>query len=413
MAPKFPCKTQIVPSILDSSSDQKFIGSIDQGTSSSRFLLFTPQGQIAASAQVEHTQLYPSTGWHEHDPIEIWQSVLYCILAVLQALKDAKYKILIAAIGITNQRETTVAWNAVTGQPYHNAIVWDDLRTAEIAASLGEADRFRERTGLPLASYFAGTKVRWLLDNVPALANDLKDETKKHQVRFGTIDTWLVHQLTGTKTCPSNDLLNLNGKFITDVSNASRWMFMDLQTLQWDFDELVSPICNQDLPITALPEIKPSSTIYGHCTCPALEEVGLGQIPIAGILGDQQAALFGQGAFTPGKAKNTYGTGLFLMMNTGTTMTQSKHGLLTTVAYQLKEGGDVVYALEGSVSHSGSTIQWLRDQLQIIKSASESETLAQEVDSTEGLYFVPAFAGLFAPYWRSVSCVFLFGAASY
>jgi len=369
---------------------------------------------------MEHTQHYPQTGWHEHSPLELWTNVVQCIHAVYSALRDfdASYydqdviASSIAAIGITNQRETTIAWNAQTGIPYYNAIVWDDLRTAEIASSLGNddgdgdgadgnKDRFRTQTGLPLASYFAGTKVKWLIDHVPALAADLDHPEKRSQVRFGTVDTWLVHQLTGREVCPTQEGLYVGGTFVTDVSNASRWLFMDLHSCQWDFESLVKPICNRELPTSALPQIHPSSTIYGYCTCPALQELGLEKVPIAGILGDQQAALFGQGAFTPGKAKNTYGTGLFLMMNTGTTMTHSNHGLLTTVAYQLKKGGDVMYALEGSVSHSGSTIQWLRDQLQVIQSAAESETLAKEVDSTEGLYFVPAFAGLFAPYWRS------------
>jgi len=387
------------------------IGSIDQGTSSTRFLIFTQQGRIAASSQMEHTQFFPSShvGRHEHDPIEIWQNTLQCIDNVVEALQASEFQIdlqknPLKAIGITNQRETTIAWNATTGEPYYNAIVWDDLRTTDIATSIanGNQDLLREKTGLPVASYFAGTKVRWMIDNIPQLQDDMMDPQKNEQVRFGTVDTWLVYQLTGT---PSSSLIegaaNVGGAFMTDVTNASRWLFMDLKTLEWD-EGLIEQVCEGSkvsLPISALPDIKSSSEVYGHCA----KEFGVAALegtPIAAILGDQQAALFGQGAFSPGEAKNTYGTGLFLMMNTGTTTTPSTHGLLTTAGYRLGEE-KTVYALEGSVSHSGSTIQWLRDQLQIIKSAPESEVYARKVDSNDGLYFVPAFAGLFAPYWRS------------
>ena len=325
----------------------------------------------------------------------------------MQALKQSELGLDLSitpleAIGITNQRETTIAWNSQTGVPYYNAIVWDDLRTTEIASSLaqGDKDRLRTKTGLPLASYFAGTKVRWLLDHVAALRDDLMDETKCSQVRFGTVDTWLVYQLTGAASAFPG-AANVGGSFITDVTNASRWMFMDLHSLQWDA-ELIQDICGGSgitLPLSALPEIKSSSMVYDTCAT-GFGEVALEGVPIAGILGDQSAALFGQGAFEPGEAKNTYGTGLFLMMNTGHTPTPSTHGLLTTVGYRLGNE-EAVYALEGSVSHSGSTIQWLRDQLQIITDASESETLARKVSTNDGLYFVPAFAGLFAPYWRS------------
>ncbi len=447
--PKYPCKTWISPDILKGATTttsttssnstphpQPFVGAIDQGTSSTRFLLFTKQGLIAASAQVEHTQIFPEDhpGWHEHDPFEIWDNTLYCMQIVMEELEksgvatitttaaSSSLSSLVKSIGITNQRETTIAWNAITGKPYYNALVWDDLRTTGIAEEIanGDANRLREKTGLPLASYFAGTKVRWLIDNVKELQDDLKDEVMREQVRFGTIDTWLVYQLTG---CPYQEMEggggddddgdnkeagkggNVGGLFITDVSNASRWLFMDLQKLQWD-QSLVDQVCENgsgiSVPLSALPQIKASSTVYGTCN----EKFGvdaLAGVPIAGILGDQQAALFGQGAFEPGEAKNTYGTGLFLMMNTGKNMMPSKNGLLTTVGYKLGDNGETVYALEGSVSHSGSTIQWLRDQLQIIDDAAESETLAAKVNSNDGLYFVPAFAGLFAPYWRAVS----------
>jgi glycerol kinase len=416
--PKFECKTSVAAEAIheaikvaggSASSIPPLIGSIDQGTSSTRFLLFTQQGRIAASAQMEHTQIFPPehVGRHEHDPLEIWSNTLQCIQNVVKELQESEFQIdlhktPLKAIGITNQRETTIAWNSLTGKPYYNAIVWDDLRTTDIAANIanGNQDLLREKTGLPLASYFAGTKVRWLIDNVPLLQEDLLDVEKRKDVRFGTVDTWLVHQLTGTPSS-TEGAINNGGAFLTDVTNASRWLFMDLKTLQWD-EELMEQVCRGSkvsLPMSALPEIMSSSQVYGHCA-KGFGETALEGTPIAGILGDQQAALFGQGAFSPGSAKNTYGTGLFLMMNTGTTATPSTHGLLTTVGYRIGEE-ETVYALEGSVSHSGSTIQWLRDQLQIIENASEAEMYARKVDSNDGLYFVPAFAGLFAPYWRS------------
>jgi glycerol kinase len=423
---KFQCDTCIeAPSSPAAASADILIGSIDQGTSSTRFLLFNQCGRIVASAQMEHTQIFPPdhVGWHEHDPLELWENTLTCMRNVIEAMESSECYSLdlkkspLKAIGITNQRETTIAWNAETGRPYYNAIVWDDLRTTEIASSIARKgggdhqDRLRDKTGLPLASYFAGTKVRWLIDNVPELQRDLLDENKRSQVRFGTVDTWLVYQLTGRKRsdCMQEQeeegvggrSANVGGEFVTDVTNASRWLFMDLETLDWD-QELINIVCegaNVIPPLSSLPKIESSSSVFHFCAkgfgIEALEGT-----PIAGILGDQQAALFGQGAFEPGEAKNTYGTGLFLMMNTGTVRTPSTHGLLTTVGYRI--GNDkAVYALEGSVSHSGSTIQWLRDQLQIIQNASESETYARKVKGNDGLYFVPAFAGLFAPYWRS------------
>ena len=396
---------QVYIGVLKKAQQDDLIGAIDQGTSSTRFLVFTKSGQIGASAQMEHTQIFPEgeykVGWHEHNPMEIWENTKTCIEAVVKALKNkASIDLLInplKAIGITNQRETTIAWNAKTGLPYYNAIVWDDVRTTHIAAQLGHVDRLRSKTGLPLASYFAGTKVKWLLDNVEVLRDDLK--ATPHDVKFGTIDTWLAYQLTGVKS-KQERAGNIGGMHITDVSNSSRWLFLNIHTVQWD-QELVDIVCApHSFPLSCLPTIFPSSHVYAICkaSCgiPALDTT-----PIAAILGDQQAALFGQTAFTPGEAKNTYGTGLFLMMNTGTKIVPSKHGLLTTIAYQLGRDGEVHYALEGSVSHSGSTIQWLRDQLNLIDTAAQSESFANTTMHNDGLYFVPAFAGLFAPHWRS------------
>jgi glycerol kinase len=313
------------------------------------------------------------------------------------------------AVGITNQRETTIAWNRETGQPYYNAIVWDDTRTTNIAAKIadGDMDRLRRQTGLPVASYFAGTKVKWLLDNVPALLQDLLDDDKQKSVCFGTIDSWLMFQLTGRASEYVGEAgaiataANCGGLFVTDVTNASRWLFMDLATQSWDASLIQAVCAPHSVPLSALPEIGPSSHVYGTCSGASCGVPALAGVPLAAILGDQQAALFGQSAFMPGEAKNTYGTGMFLMMNTGQEAVHSTHGLLTTVAYQIGKGGAVHYALEGSVSHSGSTIQWLRDQLQIIGAAPESETLARTTLHNDGLYFVPAFAGLFAPHWRS------------
>lgn len=389
-------------------SDLALVGAIDQGTSSTRFVVYTFYGQIAASAQMEHTQIFPAgedyVGWHEHDPLEIWNNVVACINAVAKALKNNGINLekrRLKTVGITNQRETTVVWNAETGEPYFNAIVWDDLRTVDLAAEIanGDPDRFRQETGLPLASYFAGTKVKWFLDNVPELQADLSDPEMSDQIRFGTIDTWLMYQLTGTKSSATG-AANSGGIFITDVSNASRWLFLNLHTGQWD-PELVKAICApHSLPMSALPEIRSSSEVYATCSKSCGVTI-FDNVPIASILGDQQAALFGQCAFSPGEAKSTFGTGLFLMMNTGDKIVPSTHGLLTTAAYQLGPGAPIHYALEGSVSHSGSTIQWLRDQVDLISDAAESETFASTTEHNDGVYFVPAFSGLFAPHWRS------------
>jgi len=384
-------------------SKECLIAAIDQGTSSTRFLAFSNKGEIVASAQMEHKQIFPTgedrVGWHEHDPIEIWRNTMACAEAVIENLKSVDLqKYPFKAIGITNQRETTVAWNAKTGIPYHNAIVWDDVRTVETASQIakGNIDRLREKTGLPIASYFAGTKVKWLLNNCESLRKDLENPETRGHVRFGTIDTWLIYQLTGQKST-EKEAANIGGNFITDVTNASRWLFLDLHKVEWDQD-LIDDICAPySVPLTALPTIKPSCSIHAkvssNCGIDSLKNIVIGS-----VLGDQQAALFGQCAFEPGEAKNTYGTGLFLMMNTGQNIVKSTHGLITTIAYQIGEEGPVIYGLEGSVSHSGSTLQWLRDQLKMIKNFGEPETLAPE--HNDGLYLVPAFAGLFAPHWR-------------
>lgn len=410
------CETTVNESVLRGLRPNSIlIGSIDQGTSSTRFLIFTQNGQIAAMAQMEHTQIFPpgKLGWHEHDPLQIWENTLTCVRSTLSNIKE-KCKIdlgspqcscTLKAIGIANQRETTIAWNAQTGKPYYNAIVWDDIRTFDIASEVanGNIHQFRDKTGLPIVGYFTGMKVRWLMDHVTSLRVDLQDPVQRTNVRFGTIDTWLIYQMTGIPTSKSEpNVANIGGRFITDVSNASRWLFLNIHTIKWDTG-LICAICEPSglqVPLSALPQIVPSSDVYDTCSVgfgvPELEHV-----PIASIMGDQQAALFGQGAFKPGESKNTYGTGLFLMMNTGEMKVFSKKGLLTTVAYQVGKNGPVIYALEGSVAHSGSSIQWLRDQLKIIDHASESEEMAKKTTGNEGLYFVPAFSGLFAPHWRS------------
>jgi glycerol kinase len=411
-------------------------------------------------------------GWHEHDPFDIWDSVVTCITRTYDELASlgldltrsdsggGSGSVSIKTIGITNQRETTICWNDKTGIVYYNAIVWDDTRTASVADTIisensSSSDEKKKndnnnnkyilssKTGLPIASYFAGTKVRWFIDNIPQLQLDLQSNSLDcNHVRFGTVDTWLTYMLTGHPRVATNSssssssteqdiprLAHEGGVYKTDVSNASRWLFMNLATLEWD-EELVAAICggsscwkdnNNDgesgssrtIPIaTALPQIVPSSditigTIHG-IPCPNINgnnnKVALLQgVPIGAILGDQQAALFGQACYSPGEAKCTYGTGLFLMMNTGSVPTFSTHGLLTTVAYQLSgstSNSKPVYALEGSVAFSGSTIGWLRDRLELISSASETETLALSISSNDGMYLVPAFSGLFAPHWR-------------
>jgi glycerol kinase len=350
-----------------------FVGAIDQGTTSTRFVVVDRTGRIVAIDQREHTQIYPRPGWVEHDPTEIWGATEAVIAGGLAAADITTTDL--AAVGVTNQRETTVLWDRSTGAPLAPAIVWQDTRTDALVSELGGdvgPDRFRGRCGLPLATYFSGPKVRWLLDHDPAV----QAATRSGEAAFGTIDSWL--------------LWNLTGRHLTDVTNASRTMLMGLDTLEWD-PVLLDAI---GVPEALLPEIAPSVAVYG-------EGRGiLSGVPIAGDLGDQQAALFGQTGFEAGRAKNTYGTGCFLLLNTGTTAVPSAHGMLTTVAYQFA-GQAPVYALEGSVAIAGAAVQWLRDNLGLIDTTSEIEALAGSVTDNGGVYFVPAFSGLFAPYWRS------------
>ncbi len=356
----------------------EFIAALDQGTTSTRCIIFNQDGNMISSFQKEHQQIYPNPGWVEHDPIEIWENSL---LVIKGALNEAQLSVKnLAGLGITNQRETTVAWSKSTGQPFCNAIVWQDTRTDQIcrdlAGDLGQ-DRYRSQVGLPLSTYFSGPKMIWILDNI----NGVKEGAKNGDLLFGTIDSWLIWNLTGGPD---------GGKHLTDVTNASRTMLMDLERLSWKKNILD----DFGIPKSTLPEIRSSSEIYGESVHP------LEGIKIGGILGDQQAALFGQTCFDPGDAKNTYGTGCFLLLNSGESPTPSQHGLLTTLAYKIGDE-NAVYALEGSVAISGALVQWLRDNLGIIKSSSEVEKLALEVKDNGGVYFVPAFSGLFAPYWQS------------
>jgi glycerol kinase len=351
----------------------KYMGAIDQGTTSTRFIVFDRTGAMIASAQKEHRQIYPQPGWVEHDPLEIWQNTQLVAADALHRAGLGSHDL--AAVGITNQRETTLVWDRITGQPMHNAVVWQDTRVDLLVADYardGGQDRFRAQTGLPLASYFSALKLRWLLDNIPGarLRADAGD------LLFGTIDTWLIQQLCGLH--------------LTDVTNASRTQLMNLATLAWD-DTLLAAF---GIPRVVLPRIMPSSMIYGVATGV------LDGVPIAGILGDQQAALMGQACFTPGEAKNTYGTGCFLLMNTGETPVSSTSGLVTTVAWQLGEH-KACYALEGSIAVTGALVQWLRDNLGLIRTSGEIETLAASVADNGDVYFVPAFSGLYAPWWRA------------
>ncbi len=358
-----------------------FVGAVDQGTTSTRFMIFDHDGNEVARHQLEHQQILPRPGWVEHDPLEIWERTRTVIAATLNATGLSAGDL--AALGIANQRETTVVWNRRTGVPYANAIVWQDTRTDRIAAGLdksGAGAVIRHKAGLPPATYFSGGKLRWLLEADARLRAD----AERGEAIFGTIDTWLLWNLTGGAA---------GGAHVTDVTNASRTMLMDLRTLDWD-DELCEML---RVPRAMLPRIVPSVHAFG-VTSP-LGPLG-GEVLIGGVLGDQQAATMGQVCFAPGEAKNTYGTGNFLVLNTGTELHESKSGLLTTLAYQLGSA-DPVYALEGSVAVTGAAVQWLRDQLGIISGAAQSENLALQVDDTSGLYFVPAFSGLFAPYWRA------------
>jgi glycerol kinase len=350
----------------------RYIGAIDQGTTSTRFIVFDHRGETVAVDQVEHAQLMPQPGWVEHDAREIWANTQAVITGALA--KGGLTTADLAAVGITNQRETTVLWDRASGQPVHNALVWMDTRTDKLVAELareGGQDRLRAATGLPLATYFSGLKLRWLLDSVPGA----QARAEAGELLFGTIDTWLAWNLTGLH--------------ITDVTNASRTQLMDLASLDWDAGIL--GLLN--IPRACLPEIRSSSEVYGSCTGV------LAGVPLAGILGDQQAALFGQACLAPGEAKNTYGTGCFMLMNTGEVPSHSKHGLLTTLGYKLGQA-PAVYALEGSISIAGALVQWLRDNLGLVESAAEIEALAASVEDNGDVYFVPAFSGLYAPHWQ-------------
>ncbi|TMR28114.1 glycerol kinase GlpK [Actinomadura geliboluensis] len=360
-----------------------FVGALDQGTTSTRFMIFDHGGNEIARHQLEHEQILPRAGWVEHNPTEIWERTRAVVQSTLNKANLGHTDL--AAFGITNQRETTVVWNRRTGRPYYNAIVWQDTRTDRIASALerdGRGQTIRHRAGLPPATYFSGGKIQWILENV----DGVREAAEAGDAVFGNIDTWVLWNLTGGVN---------GGVHVTDPTNASRTMLMDLETLDWD-DELLSFF---GIPRSMLPEIKPSSAPEPYGMSRADGPLG-GEVPLTGILGDQQAATVGQVCFAVGEAKNTYGTGNFLLLNTGEELVRSKAGMLTTVCYKF---GDhpTVYALEGSIAVTGSAVQWLRDQLGIISGAAQSESLARQVDDNGGVYFVPAFSGLFAPYWRS------------
>ncbi|MGY4644763.1 glycerol kinase GlpK [Cellulomonas sp. URHB0016] len=361
--------------------DTQYVLAIDQGTTSSRAIVFDHGGQIVATGQKEHEQIFPRAGWVEHDPEEIWTNIREVVgLALTRA--NITYRDL-AAVGITNQRETAVVWDRTTGKPVYNAVVWQDTRTAKITEELGAlgggAERYKDRVGLPLATYFSGPKVRWVLDNV----DGARERAERGDLVFGNTDTWVLWNMTGGVD---------GGVHVTDVTNASRTMLMNLDSLTWN-EEIAGEM---GIPVSMLPEIRSSSEVYGT----GREGGMVPGVPIAGILGDQQAATFGQACFEVGHAKNTYGTGNFMLLNTGTSPVASKNGLLTTLCYKIGDA-PAVYALEGSIAVTGSLVQWLRDNLGIISSAPEIEELARTVDDNGGAYFVPAFSGLFAPYWRS------------
>ncbi len=356
----------------------KYAAAVDQGTTSTRFMIFDHAGKVVALDQKEHEQIYPKPGWVEHDPMEIWGSTEAVIAGALAKSGVAADEI--AAVGVTNQRETTVVWDKATGKPIYNAIVWQDTRTADICNALaadGGQDRFRPKVGLPLATYFSGPKIKWILDNVEGA----RARAEAGEILFGNIDTWVIWNLTGGPN---------GGVHVTDVSNASRTMLMNLETLDWD-DEILGIM---GVPRAMLPAVRASSEVYGTATG------SLAGIPVAGDLGDQQAALFGQTCFSAGEAKNTYGTGCFMLLNTGTAPVQSRNGLLTTLGYKI--GSEpAVYCLEGSIAITGALVQWLRDNLGLIQKSADVEALAGTVEDNGGIYFVPAFSGLFAPYWKS------------
>jgi glycerol kinase len=359
----------------------EYVAAIDQGTTSTRCLVFDRAGSIVAADQREHRQIMPRAGWVEHDPIEIWVNTREVVAGALARADLASTDL--AAVGITNQRETTVVWDRATGQPIHNAIVWQDTRTGPLCERFGALgggpDRYRDRVGLPLATYFAGPKISWILDEV----DGARQRGARGELLFGTMDSWLLWNMTN-----SGD----GGLHLTDITNASRTMLLDLDTLTWAED-----IADEmGVPVAMLPEIRSCSEVYGTGRARGV----LPGVPIASALGDQQAATFGQACFEAGSAKNTYGTGNFLLLNTGTERVRSDNGLLTTVCYRLGDE-DPVWALEGSIAVTGSLVQWLRDNLGLIRTASEVEELARTVPDNGGAYFVPAFSGLFAPYWRS------------
>ncbi|MFD4642602.1 glycerol kinase GlpK [Lentzea sp. NPDC058436] len=359
----------------------QYVAAIDQGTTSTRCMIFDHSGRVVSVDQKEHEQIFPKAGWVEHDPKEVWQNTRQVAAGALAKADLSTSDI--AAVGITNQRETAVVWDRNTGEPVYNAIVWQDTRTDKIVAELGALgggqERYRAKVGLPLATYFSGPKVRWILDNVEGA----REKAEAGDLLFGNMDTWVLWNMTGGVD---------GGVHVTDPTNASRTMLMDLDTLQWD----ASIASDMGIPLSMLPEIRSSSEVYGQVR----ERGALAGVPIAGILGDQQAATFGQACLSPGEAKNTYGTGNFMLLNTGTEKVMSENGLLTTVCYKIGEAPQV-YALEGSIAVTGSLVQWLRDNLGMIGSAAEIEEHARSVEDNGGAYFVPAFSGLFAPYWRS------------
>lgn len=356
---------------------KKYVCAIDQGTTSTRFMIFDKSGDVVAFDQMEHRQIYPYSGWVEHDPLEIIEKTLKVIIGGLA--KSGIEISEISGIGITNQRETSVLWDKTTGKPYYNAIVWQDVRTDDMCRELNRTygERIREKTGLPVNTYFSASKIKWIIDNIPQVKKDLD----KGKVLFGNIDSWLIWKLTGGPG---------RGVHVTDVSNASRTQLMNIKTLEWD-KELLDIF---GIPLEILPQIRASSDFYG-CTTVLLED-----IPICGDLGDQQAALFGQTCFESGEVKNTYGTGCFMLMNTGNTPIISNNGLLTTIGYKIGKSAPV-YCLEGSIAIAGALVQWLRDNLGIIESSSGIQEFAGQVEDNGGVYFVPAFSGLFAPYWQS------------
>ncbi|MBM7502182.1 glycerol kinase [Brachybacterium muris] len=357
-----------------------YILAIDQGTTSTRAIVFDHDGQIISTGQQEHEQIFPKSGWVEHDPMEIWRNTRRVVGDALVGAEINRHQL--AAVGITNQRETAVVWDKNTGEPVYNAIVWQDTRTAKICDELAGdegADKYKERVGLPLATYFSGPKVKWILDNVEGA----REKAEAGDLMFGNTDSWLVWNMTGGVN---------GGVHVTDVTNASRTMLMNIDTLDWNEDIAK----DMSIPLSMLPEIKSSSEIYGYGRKQGL----LIDTPIAGILGDQHAATFGQACFEVGMAKNTYGTGNFMLINTGEELVRSENGLLTTVCYKIGDNKPI-YALEGSIAVTGSLVQWVRDNLGLIKDAPEIEKLAEQVDDNGGCFVVPAFSGLFAPHWKA------------